>query len=447
MTPLRTPSARVARAALALLVGTIASAATPTFEAALAAKRTGEHARAIALFQELAAAEPNNAEVLFHLGTVQGWAGRYDDALATFARARTLAPTDADIQLGYGRVLAWSGQLAPAEKIFRAILEHSPDNLEARNMLGRVLLWQRRLDAASAVFTNILTSAPSNTDALVGQGDVERFQERFAEARQLYERALAVEPDSADLQQRLASVRGAGRWRLDVGFEYSDFAGEARDVWQGWDGALRYTVDRRTGVSLGYERARRFNFTDAQYSLGLDRRFNDRLSGYARASLTPDADFFAGRSLAVGGIWRARAAAGRWGPTLLLADYRAASFEPGTAQSLWIGATQYLNARLAVTAKGLLTRNLNHDTTTGWQLRLDGEPSDEWRWALGYADAHESMSSTVFDFTRELRTRTVFANVSHWFSSTFGLRLDLTREETENVPERHALHVGVTTRF
>lgn len=436
----------VAVICLILLAATSAGAA-PAFDEALAAKRRGDHARAIALFQELASAEPGNAEVLFHLGTVQGWAGRYDEALATFERALALAPRDADLRLGYGRVLAWSGRHARAQAVFREILAEHPGNLEALNMLGRVLTWQRELDAASTVFGNILRTAPSNTDALIGQGDIERFQERFDEARAYYERALALEPDSGDLRQRLASVRGAGRWRLDVGFEYSDFAGDARDVWQGWDAALRYTVDRRTGVSLGYERARRFNFTDAQYSLGADRRFTDRLSGSGRVSATPGADFLARRSLALSAVWRARAATERWGTTLLLADYRLADFDLGQAHSVWLGGTQYVTSRVSVTLKGLLTRNLNDDLTTGWQLRVDGEPSDTWRWSVGYADAHESLSSTVFDFTRDLRTRTLFASGYRAFSSTLGLRLDLTREWTESAPARHALHAGVTTRF
>jgi YaiO family outer membrane protein len=314
-------------------------------------------------------------------------------------------------------------------------------------MLGRVLTWQRQLDAASEVFGNILTTAPSNADALIGQGDIERLQERFTEARSLYQRALAIEPDSADIRQRLATVKGAGRWRLDAGFEVSAFSGGTREDWRGWDVALRYSVDRRTGLSGGYERARRFGLVDEQFTIGLDRRFTDRASAYARLSATTAADFFARRSLAAGGVWRARNASEAWGVTLLLADYRAADFGIGTAHSLWIGATQYLTSRLALTAKVLGTRNLNDRWTGGWQLRLDGEPSDDWRWYLGYADSHESLSSTVFDFTRDLRTRTAFGGLYHSFNSTLGVRTDLTYESTESVPDRRAIHVGLTTRF
>ncbi len=423
------------------------AAAAATFDEALAVKRSGDHTRAITLFEELVAAEPRNAQYLFHLGTVQGWAGRTDEALATFERALQIAPQDADVRLGYGRVLAWSGKLVRAEEIFRALVAEQPGNLEALNMLARVLVWQRQLDAASALYGNILALHPDNTDALLGQGDVERLQERFNEARALYQRALELEPDSADIRQRLASVRGAGRWRLDAGVEWSSFSGNSREDWRGVNAALRYTLDRRTGVGLGYEYARRFRLTDTHYSIGADRRFTDRLSGQMRLGATPQADFLARRSLNASATWLWRPAREDRGATFLFADYRASGFAPGTAHSLWIGATQQLEHRLALTGKVLLTRNLNADFTSGWQMRLDGEPSDRWRWYVAYADAYESLSSSVFDFTRELRTRAVFGGIYREFSSTLGLRIDLTHEWAAGQPSRNAFHAGIVTRF
>lgn len=415
--------------------------------AAFAAKQAGDYPRAIALYQALVAADPDNVDLLFQLGTVQGWEGRYDEALATFDRALELAPGNVDLQIGRGRVLAWSGQLGRAEAIFRSVVASSPANLEARNMLGRVQMWTRQFAAAEAAFDAILAADPQNTDALVGRGDVERLQERPDSARDYYERALAADPRSADIQKRIESVRRAGRWRLDAGFGLSFFPGDTRDDWTGWDAALRYALDKRTGVSLGAEYAERFALTDWQYSLGVDRRFSDDLSGTATLHLTPDADFFAEHMLSLSGALRVRDGDEDLPPTLLLADYRAATYAPGTAHSLWLGVTQYTNRRVAVSAKILASRNLNDRWTSGWMVRLDGEPADHWRWHVGYADSNESLSSTVFDFIRKLRTRAVFAGWYYEFSPAFGLRFDAVHEWAAGLPDRNGFHAGITTRF
>lgn len=434
-------------AALGLFLVLAAGATGATGQEAFAAKQAGDYPRAIALYQELLAADPTNVAHLFQLGTVLGWAGRHDDALAVLDRGLALAPHDHDLRMARGRVLAWSGQLGRAETVFRDILAENPHDLDARNMLGRVQLWTRQFAASEETFDAILAVEATNTDALVGRGDVEKLQERPDAARPYYERALQTDPQSAEIQKRLQSVRRAGRWRLDAGVEMSWFPGKAREDWAGWNAVLRYARDKRTGVSLGVEQARRFGLTDWQYSLGADRRFSDDLSGYARLSATPEADFFARHMLAFGGTWRARAGNARLPATLLLADYRTGTYGPGTAHTLWLGVTQYTTRRVAITLRALVSRNLNDRWTSGGQLRFDGEPADHWRWHLGYADGKESLSSTVFDFTRELRTRAVFAGLSCDFSPTFGLRLDATREWTAGLPDRHALHVGFTTRF
>lgn len=420
-------------------------AVSATAEEAFAAKQAGDYPRAIALYQELIAAEPADPAHFFQLGTVQGWAGHYDDALATLKRGLALAPADIDMKLALGRVLAWAGQLAQAESVFREVLSTQPGNLDARNMLGRVLSWRRQFTAAEEEFDRILVDAPANTDALIGRGDVEKYQQRFDDARRYYERAAVTDPTSRDIQRLLASVRRAGRWRLDAGVEFSTFDDHARSDWSGGDAALRYAVNKRTGVSLGAEWAERFDLRDSQYTLGADRRFSDSLAGYARLSATPSADFFAKHMIAAGGTWRARQGDARLPATTLLADYRTATYGPGTAHSLWLGVSQDTTHRMAVTAKWLATRNLNDHWTNGWLVQLEGEPADDWRWQLGYADSTESLASTVFDFTLAQRTRALFAGVYHEFSPAFGLRLDVTREWS--TVDRKAVHAGLTTRF
>jgi tetratricopeptide (TPR) repeat protein len=278
-------------AALALALALAASGATR--EEALAAKQAGDHARAIALFTELSAAAPEDTGLLLQLGTVQGWAGRHDDAIATLERALGLAPADAELRLALARALAWAGQLERAQQIADAVVTAHPRNLDAIVLQGRIQAWRRNYAAAENIYQSALHVSPQNVDALVGLGDLRRWQESFDEARAFYARAQKLDPASADLAAKLASVRSAGRWRLDAGGEISTFSGGARSDWRGLDAALRYTLNKHSGLSAGAERARRFGFTDMQFTAGLDHRFDDRRTGYVRLSATPDADFFA----------------------------------------------------------------------------------------------------------------------------------------------------------
>lgn len=433
---------------LGLLLGCVIFARADPAQEAYAAKLAGDYPRAVELYGKLVQQEPSKSAHYFQLGTVLGWTGRYGEARAVLERGLALAPTDADLRLAIARIEAWSGQLGRAENKIREILRDNSKNLEAANMLGRVLLWQRQFDAAETVFHDILTAKPNDTDALIGAGDVQKFQERYDDARPYYENARRLDPGSRDIQDRLKSVRQAGRWRLDVGVEHSTYSGNSgRSDWQGWDANLRYALDKKTGLSLGTNWARRFSMDNQQYALGIDRRFTDRANGYARATVTPGADFFARRGLAVGGDWTARKATDDLGPTLLLADYRTSVYGPGTSQGFSLGLTQYTKHRIAGTAKMGFSRNLNGHWTRGWQVRLDGDPSETWRWNLGYADSRESLSATVYDFIRELRNQAIFGGLFHEFSPALGLRVDLSHEWTPGSPARNTLHAGITTRF
>ncbi len=120
---------------------------------------------------------------------------------------------------------------------------------------------------------------------------------------------------------------------------------------------------------------------------------------------------------------------------------------PGTAHSLWLGFRQATGRRIDVTVKALASRNLNAHWTRGWQMRLDGDPSELWHWNLGYADSRESLSSTVYDFTRELRHRAVFGGFYRELSPRLGVRIDLTHEWSPGQAARNALHAGIVTHF
>jgi YaiO family outer membrane protein len=434
--------AGLAGAAVALALGR-----PPGLDEALEAKGGGRHAEAETRLLALARDHPSDREVLLHLGIIQGWLGRPIDALATFDSALLRWPGDPELRLGRGRILAWMGRLDEAEEIFRQLDADAPGLLEVRNMLGRVLAWRRRFDAADEVNAGILAQDPRNTDALIGRGDIQRAQGRLAEARALYSAAAEVEPRSADIAARLAGVRLAGAWRLDAGLEFSSFDDPTRPDWRGAYAALRHAASPRTGVGGQVDRAERYGARDTQYFLTIDHRLNDAWSVALRLGATPSADFLARRQLDASTVWQFREGTVRWPATELVADVRLADHGTATAQSVWVGLAQRLPHRLTATCKGLLSRNLNRRSTGGWQLRLAGEPTEDWRWSIGFADSEESFSPSRFELSRELRTRGFFGGVQHDISPLFSIRVDALIERIEGGATRRGVHAGITRRF
>jgi tetratricopeptide (TPR) repeat protein len=146
--------------------------AAPDPEAAEAAFDAGESAKALALYDEILAANPDDIDALLRSGKLLSWDRKYDEALARYDRALGLDP-------GNERVL----------------LER-----------GKVLLWSQRYDDAIASFGLVLNQNPKEPWALCGTAQSYAWRGQNAKARPFYERALAADPNLKEAQLGLAYV-------------------------------------------------------------------------------------------------------------------------------------------------------------------------------------------------------------------------------------------------
>lgn len=425
-----------------------APASSPNaFEDGLAAKKAGDFKRAIALFEQARGQEPNDVEIIAQLGTVQGWAGRYDDSLRTFAIGLRLSPDNAELRLGRASVLAWSGQREQALAEVSALVEADPENHDARVLWARIQSWRKNYAVAESAYRSVLTVHPDHVDALEGLGDLQKWQERVGEARGFYQRALDVTPHYTSLRQKFDTTREPGRWRFDFDFEHSEFSGSGRDDWNDANSTVHYAINRRSNLAVGMERADRFGSSDTQYGAMLGHRFDEHRSGYVGASVTRDASFLARRSFSTGGGWRIGEEGNHWPTTVVLADYRVANYGSGTAHTVWVGPQLFAARQLSGTARIGASRNLNGRWTAGWQARIDVNPLDRWHASIGYNDAAESISASMVDFSTNRRTRAVLLGIAWDISTAFSLRLNFAHESADRTPDRNAWHVGTTTRF
>jgi len=135
--------------------------AAPDPEAADAAFDAGDNARALALYDEILAANPGDINALLRSGKLLSWEQRFDEALSRYDAALTREPKNSEVEL---------------ER-------------------AKVLLWSRRYDEAILGFDRVLKTAPKEPWALCGTAQAYQWSGRGRASRPFYERALAAEPN------------------------------------------------------------------------------------------------------------------------------------------------------------------------------------------------------------------------------------------------------------
>lgn len=142
--------------ALALAISPIATAhaqAMPadTYQAAVAARRAGDAASAVALLTPLIAANPRNADAQVQMGFAQLALGALDAAETAFSAALAVAPDYDDARIGLARVAQRRGDRAGALRVLESVDPTHPDLAPLRHQLADTPAprrWQMDVEAA-----------------------------------------------------------------------------------------------------------------------------------------------------------------------------------------------------------------------------------------------------------------------------------------------------------
>jgi tetratricopeptide (TPR) repeat protein len=178
---------------VAALVAGPAQAASDT-SAADAAFGAGDHPRALSLYDEVLAADPDNVHALVRSGMLLSWDLRYSEAVARYERVLALDPHHRVAALERAKVLSWDRRFAEAAGAFLSLLASAPDDREARLGLARSLSWGGNQAAARAEYRTVVDTDPRDVEGLVGVAQTYAWSGQPANARTWYERALEVEP-------------------------------------------------------------------------------------------------------------------------------------------------------------------------------------------------------------------------------------------------------------
>ena len=151
------------RVALALLLaGAAAAHADAAAELSRARDLTDQrqYAEAITLFDQLTAAEPQNADLAIERARVLGFADRNAESAAAYAAVAGRNPQRrTDILSSWAWQTLWAGDAAGAVPLFEEHLAARPDDTQARLGLGQSLLWSGRERAAAREYATLLPTA------------------------------------------------------------------------------------------------------------------------------------------------------------------------------------------------------------------------------------------------------------------------------------------------
>ncbi|MBI4182745.1 MAG: tetratricopeptide repeat protein [Proteobacteria bacterium] len=178
---------------------------------ALERHKAGALAEAEALYRQVLAAEPANADALHFLGVAALQAGRLAEAEESIRHALRVSPAYAAAHANLGLVLHGQGKHEAAIASFRRALHHDRRAAGTHSNLGLALAESGRIAEAEAAYRAALALDPGHVETHNNLGNLLRSRGRFAEARRHLDRAVALMPVAATLASLGTLLLAEGR--------------------------------------------------------------------------------------------------------------------------------------------------------------------------------------------------------------------------------------------
>ena len=285
------------------------------FQTALEHHRAGRLAEAEAVYRQILAVDPNDADVLHLLGVIANQTGRYDEAIDLIARAIGLDPDNSEAHFNLGNALADRGAFDRAIASYEKAIQLAGDYAEAQLNLGGVLLKTGRLDEAIASLKRAIQLKPDYAKAYFNLGSALAENDRQDEAIAAYRRAVELKPEFAEahcflgiglmkqgqLDEAIAAYRQAIRVKPDYAAAYNNLGNALKDKGQLIDAvhSLRQAVRLKPDLAETHS-----NLGNALEAM---KQFDEAIASYRQAiRLKPDyANAHNNLGVALTGIGRA----------------------------------------------------------------------------------------------------------------------------------------------
>jgi tetratricopeptide (TPR) repeat protein len=170
------------------------------------AYQKGDYSSAVSAIQRALSLAPNSPAYLSNLGLAYQALGRLEEAAASYQAALNLAPSFAQAMSNLGNVRGDQGRWTEAETWSRQAIRTNPRIAEAYNGLGAALWHQGKASEAIANYRTALAVDPKLPFAMVNLGNALREQGNLAEAETLCRQAIAVNPAIAEAHNALGLI-------------------------------------------------------------------------------------------------------------------------------------------------------------------------------------------------------------------------------------------------
>jgi protein O-GlcNAc transferase len=164
-------------------------------------------AEAQALFQEICAADAEDADAWHILSSIHGMQGNLEEAGNCCRRVIALQPDHAQARLNLGNVLYLQGDLEGAVKEYQHALRINPNDAAVHNNLGNILNTLGRIDEAASNLRESIRLNPKNAETHSNLGNIYLYYKgRMNDALACYREALRLNPNLVQAHINLGNV-------------------------------------------------------------------------------------------------------------------------------------------------------------------------------------------------------------------------------------------------
>lgn len=161
---------------------------------------------AIATYQKIASADPEDARAFFNLGSLYLKKERLNDAIRALSQGVKIDPENLNGLTNLAQAQAQAENYEGAEANYRTIIERTPDDFRPHFNLGNLYWQQEKYTAAKRAYEQVLVLKPDDGDALYNLAMVHLATDDMDGALPLLEQLAEQMPNNALVWMHLGTV-------------------------------------------------------------------------------------------------------------------------------------------------------------------------------------------------------------------------------------------------